>query len=189
VFYAPCRVIDNHVCESQLCSETCFKNSEFAPLEPEILLYSLKKGFRISKEIFSTKRTFCGANTMTLFVMDSYANLLKCWCNLGNTENNNVGYIDNAGDTVFTDYNVLAKWMAWDPFTLKECLNCKVLPVCMGGCMYYNVIGETDRVEVGCSILRHNIAEILQVYYLSVSKSPAELQEINFVDNRIIKAA
>jgi len=181
ILFAPSMVMDTKTGCSNYCG-TCFSNKEFSMLEPEIVFYSMKKGFRINKEMLSPLSTFCGANTLTLYVVDSHANILKCWCNLGNAQGNKVGYIDDNGKPCITDYNTLAKWMAWDPFAIKECSQCNVLPLCMGGCMYYNVMGETDAIDVGCSHRKHNIEDILKLYYLTATKNTAQLNEIYLAD-------
>lgn len=176
IYFVPCMVMDVKTSKGNYCGN-CFNKDEFAQVEPEIILYSIKKGFKISKEIFSTLRTFCGANTLSMYVVDSYANVLKCWCNLGRAEKNKIGHINDDGDLVFSDYKNFAKWMTWDPFEIKECRNCKVLPICMGGCMYYNIMGETNEIGIGCSLRRHNLDEIIKIYYLSVTKNLTQLEQ------------
>jgi len=168
--FAPCMVMDVKNDKSH-CSCNVYSNKEFSLLEPEILLYSSKKGFIIRKEILSTSRIFCGANTLSLYVIDAYANILKCWCNLGRAEKNKIGCIKEDGNISVIDYKIYSQWLGWDPFEIKECLNCNVLPICMGGCMYYNIMGYTDIIDIGCSHRRHNIEEILKVFYLSQKKN------------------
>jgi len=167
--FAPCMVMDVKTSKGH-CSCNVFSNREFSLLEPDILLYSAKKGFNIMKEMLSTLRTFCGANTLSLYVIDAHGNILKCWCNLGRADNNKIGCIKEDGSILFTDYKIFTKWMSWDPFDIEDCVNCKVLPLCMGGCMYYNIIEESDTIDIGCSHRRHNIEEMLKVFYFSQNK-------------------
>lgn len=162
------------------CPCNVFTNREFSQLEPGILFYALQKGFKIEADKLSTYRVFCGANTLALHVIDPQANILKCWCHLGRADKNRVGYIKEDGEAVYTDYKTLATWMSWNPFEIDECLKCKVLPICMGGCMYHNLMGETDTIDIGCTHRRHNIEEILKLFYLSRTKDVSQLGEINF---------
>jgi uncharacterized protein len=165
VLFVPCMVMDVGTSKGHYCGN-CFNNKEFASVEPELILYSIKKGFKISKEILSTHSTYCGANTLSLFVVDSYANILKCWCNLGRGETNKIGYLNENGDLIYTNYKNVLQWMSWDPFDIEQCRKCSVLPICMGGCMYYNVMGETDIIEIGCSHRKYNLEEVLKVFYI-----------------------
>jgi uncharacterized protein len=96
VIFVPCMVMDVKTNKGHYKGH-CFSKKEFSLLEPRIILYSFEKGFKINKGILSTHRTFCGANTLSLYVIDSYANILKCWCNLGRAEKNKVGYIKDNG--------------------------------------------------------------------------------------------
>jgi hypothetical protein len=56
----------------------------------------------------------------------------------------------------------------------------------MGGCMYYNVMEETDTVDIGCSLRRYNIEEILKIYYISASKKEHRPEDINMSNNNKI---
>jgi uncharacterized protein len=183
VYYSPCLVMDVKTSKGNY-SGKCFSNREFSQIETEILLYSIKKGFKINKSILSTHNTFCGANTLSLFVIDSHANILKCWCNLGRGEQNKVGYINVNGEVYYDKYENLLKWMSWDPFDIEECMSCKVLPICMGGCMYYNVMGETDVIDIGCSFRKHNLEEMLKVfYYYFATVGNPQLKSISLLNN------
>lgn len=166
IIFAPCMVMDVEMGQGISCGQ-CFSKKEFSVLEPKILSYAIKKGFKLYKKVLATHSTFCGANTMSLFVFDSHANVLKCWCNLGNADNNKIGYIAKSGNVTFTDNQVLCRWMSWDPFEIEECLKCEILPVCMGGCMYYHIMKKTDSLETACSLRKYNLKEIIKVYYQS----------------------
>jgi len=179
--FAPCMVMDIEKGNSDSCGG-CFSKNEFAPLEPKILSYAVDKGFKINKRAFATHNTYCGANTMSLFVIDSHANVLKCWCNLGNVENNKIGYISKNGEITFTDHNVLSQWMAWNPFEIEECIKCDILPLCMGGCMYYHIMGKTDNLETACSLRKYNLEEMIKTYYSSLMKKSNTL---NILDQKL----
>lgn len=179
--FAPCMVTEVKEVKG-FCPCNVYTNREFSQLEPGILFYAMQKGFKIGTQKLFTHRTFCGANTLSLQVIDPQVNILKCWCNLGRADKNRVGYIKEDGDVVYTDYKALAGWMDWNAFEIEDCLKCKVLPICMGGCMYHNLIGETDGMDMGCSHRRHNIEEILKLFYLSRTKDISRLKTINLGD-------
>lgn len=177
LIFSPCMVTEVKEVKN-FCPCNVYSNQEFSHLEPEILFYALQKGFKLRTESLTTHRTFCGANTLALHVIDPRANILKCWCNLGRADKNKVGYINKDGEVVYTDYQALAGWMDWNPFEIEDCLKCNVLPICMGGCMYHNLMGETNAIDMGCSHRRHNIEEILKLFYLSQTKDVSQLKVI-----------
>ncbi len=183
VLYAPCMVLDVETSKGHYRGN-CFSNIEFSDIEPQILEYSMKRGFKLSKQLLSTTSTFCGANTLTLLVIDAHANILKCWCNLGRADANMTGLINDDGEIKYVNHKNIIKWMSWDPFDIEECKNCKVLPICMGGCMYYNVMGETDVIDIGCSHRKHNLGEMIKLYYKFCKEyGHTKLQDIGLLKN------
>lgn len=168
--FVPCMVTKSNEA-NRSCTCDVFSNQEFSAIESEIISYSLKRGFRFVDSTLKATRVFCGANTLQLHVIDSHANILKCWCNLGNSEKNKVGMIDNNGNYHITNHNTLSNWMAADPFSNEACLNCKVLPLCLGGCIYYQVMDQMESFENGCSHLKYNIENILRLLYSNKIKS------------------
>lgn len=165
VMFAPCMVRQPQI-DANIPACNVFSNQEFSEIEPEILFYAAQKGFKTGTNELGVSSTYCGANSLSMFVIDSYSNILKCWCNLGKSERNKVGHIKDNGDIYYTDIATLCRWTDWDPFEIEECLECKVLPLCLGGCMYYNIMGETEKIDIGCSHRKHNIEDILKNFYL-----------------------
>jgi uncharacterized protein len=183
ILYAPCMVLDIETSRGHYCGN-CFTNEEFSAIEPEILEYSMSKGFKLSKHLLSTTKTFCGANSLTFYVVDAHANILKCWCNLGRADTNMIGFIEKNGEINYSNHKNIIKWMSWDPFDIDECIKCKVLPVCMGGCMYYNIMGETDEINIGCSQRKHNLDQMIKLYYKFCKENGhAKLQDIGLLKN------
>lgn len=183
VFYAPCMIMDVKTSKGHYRGNY-FSNSEFSKIEPEIIRYSIKKGFKINKSILSTYSTYCGANTLSFYVLNPHANILRCWCNLGRADKNKVGCIEEDGEVFISDYKNLVRWMSWDPFEIEECRKCKVLPICMGGCMYYNIMGETDVIEIGCSLRKYNLEEMIKLfYYYSATVGNTQLKSISLLNN------
>jgi uncharacterized protein len=164
--FSPCKVVSKNG-NSNLCK--LFNTEEFSKIEPHIIEYALKTGINTNILDMGTAQTNCGANRFSTYVIDPYANLLKCWCNLGDRENNKIGYIKNDGN-VEIDFPVFAEWMGWDPFEMKECLNCHVLPLCMGGCKFYNESTQANCEEIGCTHRKYNLEEMLKIYYLNLTK-------------------
>ncbi|MCX6584810.1 MAG: radical SAM protein [Candidatus Aminicenantes bacterium] len=184
ILYVPCNVMAVETNRGHYCGN-CFSNEEFSAIEPEILEYSMNRGFKLSKHLLSTTSTFCGANSLTLFVIDAYANVMKCWCNLGRADKNMTGSIGQNGEINYSNHKNILKWMSWDPFDIDECKKCRVLPACMGGCMYHNVMGETDEIGVGCSQRKYNLSQMMKLYYEFCKRNGhAKLQDIGLLKNK-----
>ncbi len=165
VTFSPKRVMTStHDCSSD--DNSTFSTKEFAEIEPQLHQYALGRSLKTNLSMMRTTHSFCSANSISLNVLDPYANILKCWCNLGAVKDNKVGYIDETGN-VAIDFPKYAEWIDYDPFSLPDCQNCKVLPLCMGGCIYYNLCGHTNEIEYGCTHLKYNINDMIKIYYYS----------------------
>lgn len=164
--FTPCKVVGKSNIPG-LCN--LFSTESFAKIEPKIIEYSLKAGFVTNIIEMGTIQAFCGANRIATYVIDPYANLLKCWCNLGDSKNNNIGFIKDNGEEAI-DFPAFAEWAAWDPFEFEECINCRVLPLCLGGCKYYNESEHSHCTEIGCTHRKYNLEEMLRLYYLNLTK-------------------
>ena len=77
-----------------------------------------------------TIRNYCGADSITSYVINADGGLYKCWRDLGNSLKCTGSLVgdDNIGEHLFLDY------MLFDPMSDSECSQCDVLPLCMGGC-------------------------------------------------------
>jgi uncharacterized protein len=65
------------------------------------------------------------------------------------------------------------RWMNWDPFTFPNCLDCHVLPICLGGCPYLGLERQDQRPHGYCRELKHNLPEMLAIHYLAFKKRQA----------------
>ena len=62
----------------------------------------------------------------------------------------------------------LTKYWNKDPFAQKECLQCKILPLCWGGCQ---LKGNVKGLSPCYTEYKNNIDIILQMYYESVTQT------------------
>lgn len=99
-------------------------------------------------------QNFCGADNDSTFVIDSEGYLYKCW--------NDIGMIQKSiGSVVVDDYNdantkLLLNYMLYDPTQNSQCRDCKVLPLCMGGCPSKRLSNSE-----GCSQYKYILEECL----------------------------
>jgi uncharacterized protein len=92
--------------------------------------------------------------------VDSEGTLFKCYLDLGDKEKA-VGKISNNG--VFDiDFYKLNRWLGFDPFSIQECLKCRVLPLCLGGCDNRREKNLLKESNAGCNVLKLNLEECIK---------------------------
>jgi uncharacterized protein len=52
----------------------------------------------------------------------------------------------------------------WDPFKMDQCLECDILPLCLGGCPLHGMIKAVTDKGI-CSPWRFNLKEMLELRY------------------------
>lgn len=110
-----------------LC-ESCFTTSEILELH-ELLR---KEGFDWNDFPKRSQRG-CIMHYVAGFVIGPEGEIYKCWNDVGNSEKI-VGYIDKSE---LTNASLYIKCLAQAiPFN-DECKNCRVFPICSGGCAYH----------------------------------------------------
>ena len=81
------------------------------------------------------KRSLCGALQRDSFVVLPDGSLHKCWSTVGH-EGEEVG---NVMDGVNLSSPNLGKWLRFQLSDFKECQNCAIFPICLGGCAFYRL--------------------------------------------------
>jgi len=107
----------------------------------------------------------CESRHKNDFVIDPVGNLYKCWEDIG-IEKNIVGNLKEPLNINDEKYLIQA-----DPLTNDQCIKCKYLPICGGGCpvtrMREQYFGEkTDN----CTIYKGNLNFFLESYYIKKTK-------------------
>jgi uncharacterized protein len=149
--------------------DKCLSAQEYAEIEVSLLRLVMSRGFHIGGRVLTKPVfTFCGANSLNYYVVDSKANLLKCYHDFGTADTHGIGQIGDDGTEIVTNPYNLMKWLGWDPFTIDECRNCKVLPQCMGGCSH-KIMNSGMNIEKGCLKLRFSMEEIVDLVAESVT--------------------
>jgi radical SAM protein with 4Fe4S-binding SPASM domain len=107
---------------------------------------------------------------------------IKGWCNPGRADKYMIRSIGENGGIIYSNHKNILKWMSWVPVDIDKYKKCKILSGCMGGCMYYNVMGETDKIGVGCSQRKYNISHMMKLYYEFCKKNAHyKLQDIDLL--------
>jgi len=156
---------------NDLCSlgaSACLADEDFSLLSLEIELELLNKGFRGFK-IPRSRNTTCIADTPNGIVITPTGGVTKCWNNGSNPRELTGHLLRPSSHLMEKNYR---KWLERDPFS-QDCRNCKVLPICMGGCPY--IYFKTGKPQ--CHSWKHHLDESIALYYL-IKKKEAE-QEIS----------
>lgn len=127
-YLAPVEVYNDNC---YLKRDECLNENEFNFLDSLVLnqIYDAEpKG--ITKLILPKKNgNFCGAVQHGSYVIDPDGDLYTCWNVIG-TKNKKIGNIINKRPMNLEYLN----WLTYEPD--GKCLECNLLPVCLGGCPY-----------------------------------------------------
>lgn len=135
-----CEINFGHVnAYTEACSsigDTCLSVSEYSDVLLDYQRSLNKNGFVADDYPMypMPKSNYCCADTMNSFVIDPQGYLYKCWNDIGNKKKS-VGNI-LCKETDYQQRDNLEKYILWTPFDFEECVSCKMLPICMGGCPY-----------------------------------------------------
>ena len=125
------------------------------------LLYS--KGFN-KKYLFWDYPTpddkTCPANRINSFVIDPLGKVYTCWPEIGHSDKC-LGNIVDINDIRSINNSHKIQYMLFSPFKYKRCRECKLLPVCMGGCFNRGI----NKGEPECTIWKYNITDTLKLIY------------------------
>lgn len=126
---------------------------------------ALDRGLSICFPSLITAR-HCVFDDVNSFLIDTDGKMYKC----GMEEEQCIGQLDAADPSKFKlEYLHWVKWTALDPFTDPECRECRVLPLCMGGCTFK---GLTFGKESKCPLWKDHPEEyILLSVAAGVTKS------------------
>jgi len=148
------------VCQS--ASDYALDVPRFAKMEAEAQMMLLDRGFRMCG-IMEPLDIYCPAVYADRLIVAPNGDIHRCMQTIDDPKER----MGNIMEPTTIDKNDL-KWMAWNPFEREECLNCEVLPLCMGGCTYKYMqmekrppVADSDRWVS----LKYNIREIIRSRY------------------------
>lgn len=149
---------------SEACAgvtSACLSDREFSELELALTRQALVRGFRSFRYPRLEIGGVCGADQRLSYVVAPSGLLFKCWAQASQGSNQSVGSLagEKPGESrqPFQQKN-LERFLSWDPLSNRTCRECRVLPICMGGCPYLHLNGMT---EGGCSNWRYVLLETL----------------------------
>lgn len=137
--------------------DRCFTRMEYAKLEIEFFKSALSKNIPIQQNMPRQKLGYCSADSWASYSVDPEGFLYKCWTDIGEKE----WSVGNIKDDKVTFR--LFDYLGWDPFESEECLKCKFLPICMGGCPRIRLAGK--KPPEMCTSWKYNLIEMLKLFY------------------------
>jgi len=148
-------------------SKSCLKISEFSHYRASMYKKLSKEEYNVDKINYPKLQIngYCGATNINSFVVSPQGYLFKCWTEMAFSENLSVGNL--LKKPFITHPERLRKWLLCEPFEDKECMSCKYLPICFGGCPYFNLYKK----EKKCSLYKYNLEETLSIATLNWEKN------------------
>lgn len=154
--------------------DSCMTRKEFSKYMVDLINISKKYSFDVHTKPL-TKFGNCMISSTDQYVIDTDCNLYKCWNVVGEKEHC-VGSIDEKGEVNLNNYPYWLKCVMDDPTDRKECRNCEVLPLCMGGCTIRSYNGSKMSP---CSDEKFQIKELLKRYYTGLNESKTEQKAVS----------
>jgi len=135
----------------------CLNKREFAEVESEMFRELLKRGFKSLR--IPRPRNTCAAVSPHTMVIGPEGEIYKCWMSVGKKEDL-IGHLEDNGQCKVENIALYLKWVNFDVLAREKCRNCKILPLCMGGCIYPEIKGEKSRE---CDSLKFNLEEMIKL--------------------------
>jgi uncharacterized protein len=105
----------------------------------------------------------CGALAEGYYVVSPTGHLFRCWEELSLDAEKSTGDLYSFAPTPEQRQN-LEMYRSWNPFRLKDCRDCIILPICMGGCPLSGIRSESESTGV-CTSWKYNLKEMLELAY------------------------
>lgn len=134
-------------------NKTCFNEKEFAKKQIEFLNALKEKNIKI-KNTIGTNLSICGAVSANSLLIDPLGDIYKCWNDVSNQKKSIGNILDKSSIN-----NEHIKWLNYNPLNKEECKECKLLPVCMGGCPYRAL----NSSKLQCDVQKYNLRNKLEM--------------------------
>ena len=138
--------------------KACFTVEGYAQIEP-ILHKAAKENNLPLPDIFESDFSVCTAVNKNSIIVNQDSALYKCYFDLGD-KGESVGSLQSG----IEQSNVWNKWAEYPIPRDDECAECKLLPVCLGGCSKVWESSSSKNNSI-CSTMKFNLAEMMNVHY------------------------
>lgn len=142
---------------------SCASTPDFARISHEMWKTLLGRNLLAKREMkYPHLAIPCVANRSNAYVVDPDGYMYKCWEEIGKT-NCAVGNVLNWQERTRNNKMHEISWLGWEPYDYQECCECKLLPICMGGCPQQSMFvtpGCTD-----CKEWKYNLEDFIRLRY------------------------
>ena len=144
--------------------DCCFSSTDFMALSKFFFTY-LEKYRKIKRNPFylypANKKFNCGAISLNSLVIGPNGLLYKCGLTVDDPQNA-VGSIWDAGFSI--QNQKMLNWLDFNPFDKQKCVQCDLLPMCLGGCPKTILYQDLDMAENNCEFIRKNFEEMIRFH-------------------------
>lgn len=126
---------------------------EYSDIEQYLYEKIVERGFRLENYPFPRYLPCDAVRKYSNISVDPEGFIYKCF--------NEIGFKERAVGHVNSGFSEdVQKWLSYSPFQFDDCIICKFLPICMGGCPLLAMKGKKE-----CTPLRYNFEKLLQLFY------------------------
>ena len=154
---------------TEACSgiaSACLSDQEFGELNLALTRQAIARGFSSLHYPHLQLGGVCGADYGNSYLVAPDGLLFKCWAQASLGVEQAIGNIFDDQVTPLQRQN-LVRYLDWDPMQDGTCQDCRVLPICMGGCPYMRVHGAPGS---NCAPWRHFLLDTLALRYKMISQ-------------------
>ncbi len=138
--------------------------ADFASVQARLLQRAWALGFR-TPDPLAVAHGICAAASKSSLVVNADGSLSKCYMDVGD-RTEIVGELDRFAEALEEP----TKWSTYEPTSDEECLSCRFLPVCLGGCPKQKM-SKADKAVV-CTPLKYNHQAVLGEYVWAEKTQP-----------------
>lgn len=143
------------------CASDCLTQTDFGEKMISHYYEAAKNGWIILPFVDNLQSMgYCIADYPTQAIIDPEGNLYKCGEAFSDEET--TGLINNDGEIIW-DKNKFYAFVNRNPLDHKECKNCEILPICMGGCHMLRFWKK----KKSCNEFKHNLDLFVKILRLN----------------------
>lgn len=144
---------------------------DYAKIVIKKYFYAQKLGLKTAiDELFrGSMYRYCIVDSDSQFIISPTGKVFKCGESYLDDEEGIIGEVNNDG-IIEINENKKVFWDK-DPFAFSECIDCKVLPLCLGGCQMKRNI---KKIESCSPEYKYTLDELIKNYYEGISNGETE---------------
>lgn len=100
----------------------------------------------------------CAYTTLQGFYVSPDLKVYKCPIYVDADGENSIGFISDSGNMKLTNYREYNKCLSYNPMSLEECKECRILPICHGKCPVIWELLNKEK-DAGCIADKYTIEE------------------------------